>query len=260
MSNVNPRHLLELLSRRVVLKRKLPVALGGATLFVSPGSALRLWRRNLEYADQSLLSIAAELVQSGNTIWDIGANVGLFSFAAAGLSGPGGAVLAIEADGWLAELLRRSNTARPEGIAEVQVVSVAVSNSIGVARFNIAERGRASNHLDGAGSGQAGGVRESQLVMTVTCDWLLSQFPRPDIVKIDVEGAEARVLSGATELLTRVRPKFICEVTSENSGCVSDIFRAYGYRLCDSTVQSAQRKALPKAVWNTLALPGEYTN
>jgi FkbM family methyltransferase len=46
-----------------------------------------------------------ELVKSNTTVWDIGANMGLFSFAAAAL---GAEVLALEAGPRLAALLRRS--------------------------------------------------------------------------------------------------------------------------------------------------------
>jgi hypothetical protein len=42
-----------------------------------------------------------------------------------------------------------------------------------IAKFNIAQRGRASNFLEGVGLTQAAGIRESQLIVTVTLDWLL---------------------------------------------------------------------------------------
>jgi FkbM family methyltransferase len=51
-----------------------------------------------------------------------------------------------------------------------------------------------------------GGVEEQYLVAAYNLDWLLSKLPVPDIVKIDVEGAELEVLSNQVRMLTEVRP------------------------------------------------------
>ena len=80
----------------------------------------------------------------------------------------------------------------------MQVLPAAVSEEVSVARFHIARRNRATSHLDGYGTAMAGGVRFTNLVPTVTLDWLAARFPAPDVLKIDVEGAELAVLAGAT--------------------------------------------------------------
>jgi FkbM family methyltransferase len=41
-------------------------------------------------------------------------------------------------------------------------------------------------------------------------------MPRPDFVKVDVEGAELLVLEGAHEMISQVRPVFYIEVGKEN--------------------------------------------
>src|SRR6185436_126613 len=108
------RSLLERLSRGRVVLRRLPPEHGGHALFVSPDAALKLWRRDLRQSDPLLLRLAAELTRPGDTVWDVGANVGLFAFGAAFAAGPSGRVVAIEADDWLAGLVRRSaRTAGP---------------------------------------------------------------------------------------------------------------------------------------------------
>src|ERR1700722_17501823 len=99
------RHALELASRNVVLKRSLPQRFGGGGLFVSPGSALRYWYSNLEKVDPTLLQAACEMLAAGDVVWDVGCNVGLFAFAAAGLAGAKGSVIALEPDPWLADLV-----------------------------------------------------------------------------------------------------------------------------------------------------------
>ena len=81
------------------MQRRLPKVFGGAPILVSPDSALAFWKRDLGSVDPYLLSMARELVRPGMVVWDIGANVGLFAFAAAALGAP--QVLAVEPDIWL---------------------------------------------------------------------------------------------------------------------------------------------------------------
>ncbi len=252
------RSLAERLSRGRVLRRRLPAELGGHTLRVSPDSALKFWRAGLAAADPGLLALARELVPPGATVWDVGANVGLFAFASAFLAGREGRVLAIEADDWLASLLRLSASDLPAGHARVEVLAAAVSSELGVADFQIAQRGRAGSHLGSvAGSSQTGGVRETRKVLTVPLDWLLDRFPPPQVVKIDVEGAEAECLAGASRLLAEIRPRLLCEVSEPNAAAVAGIFSRHGYTMLDAGVAPPLRQPLATPAWSTLALPRE---
>ncbi len=58
---------------------------GSGPLFVSPESGLKFYRGDLRRADLTLFRMAAELVRPDDTVWDIGANLSLFSFAAAAI-------------------------------------------------------------------------------------------------------------------------------------------------------------------------------
>ncbi|HYL05880.1 MAG TPA: FkbM family methyltransferase [Thermoanaerobaculia bacterium] len=250
------RAMLERLSRGRVLRRRLPPDLGGHTLLVSPDAAMKLWRRDLRQADPLLFSMARELVRPGATVWDVGANVGLFAAAAAFLAGPTGRVLAVEADDWLAGLLRRSARTLPPDQAPIDVLSAAAGGALGVADLVLASRGRAANHLASVpGSTQAGGARGVQKVVTVTLDWLLGWFPAPDLIKLDVEGAELECLRGASGLLARERPVVLCEIAGENAAAVGRLFTAAGYGLYDAAQPEAARRPLAAPVWNTLAVP-----
>jgi len=93
--------------------------------------------------------------------------------------------------------------------------------------------------------------------MTVTLDWLLEKFPAPTIVKIDVEGAEQRVLLGAHKLLTTIRPRFLCEVQAENRRGIAEIFATNEYRMSDLELPARERLALDLPAFNTLAVPRE---
>jgi FkbM family methyltransferase len=251
------RDLLEKMSRGRVLRRRLPREHGGHTLYVSPEAAMRLWSRDLGTVDPFLLKMAGELVRPGMAVWDLGANVGLFAFAAAFAAGPPGRVLAVEADGFLAALLKRSAGEAPASYAPVEVLSAAVAETPGVAEFCIAKRGRAGNHLQSVpGSTQTGGTREVRRVAAVTLDGLLDRYPAPQVVKIDVEGAELLCLRGARRLLREVRPVLLCEVAEENAAEAGDLLRGHGYALFDAANRPDRRQPLGRPVWNTLALPG----
>lgn len=141
------REWIELSSRRVVLYRRYRPEYGGGRIYVTPESGLRYWKRDLNSVEPELLELARIYVEPGDVVWDIGANVGIFAFASAGLAGPLGEVYAFEPDVRLVELLRRSAKAQPTNCAKVTVVPTAVSETTGFATFQIAKRSRASNSL-----------------------------------------------------------------------------------------------------------------
>jgi FkbM family methyltransferase len=250
------RTLAERWSRGRVVRRRLPPEHGGHALFVSPDAALRLWRRDRGAMDPLLLRLAAELTRPGDRIWDVGANVGLFAFAAAFAAGRAGQVVAIEADDWLAGLVRRSAASAGPAYAPVDVLAAAVADRTGVLDLHISSRGRAGNHLGVvAGSTQTGGHREARKVPAVTLDGLLDAFPPPRILKIDVEGAEALCLRGAERLLAEAHPVLLCEVTAENTVEVGARLRSHGYTLYNADLPAERRAPLAAPAWNTLAVP-----
>lgn len=247
--------LAELLSRGRVVRRRLPQDLGGHRLFVTPGAALRYWKRNLGDTERALLDLVREFVAPGMVVWDIGANVGVFALSAAYRSGPAGWIGAVEPQAWLAGLIRRSAACAPASHARVEVLTAAVASRPGAALLAVANRGLAASHLtDVEGSSQAGGTRSVVEVSAVRLDDLLDIWPPPDLLKIDVEGAEAICLAGGRALLSR-RPTLLCEVTSENARSVAAILKDANYTIFDAAVSPARRSPLEYAVWNTLAVP-----
>jgi FkbM family methyltransferase len=246
------RAVFERATHRIVVPRRMPPPFSGARIYVSTEGGLRYLARAMADTDPALLRLAAEVVRPGSTVWDVGANVGLFSFASAAAAGPGGRVLAVEPDPVMAGLLRRS-AAVNSGLAPVEVLPAAISEELSVARFHVARRNRATNHLDGFGSGKIGSVRTTQLVLTVTLDWLAARFPAPDVIKIDVEEAELAVLAGGSRVLQQ-SPTVICEVAGQNTAAVWDLLTAHGYAVYDGDLLPGQRSRLAAAPFNTLAI------
>ena len=249
---MNPlRTLMERLSRGRILKRHLPADFGSVPILVSPDAALSFWKTRTK---SDLFDFAHEFVQAGSVVWDVGANVGLMSIAAAQRAGVAGKVMAIEPDIWLAALLRKSAAMQPPTSARIQVIPAAVFDSPTIASFNVAKRGRASNFLSAAGgSTQAGGVRETVSVLTITLDWLLEQGVAPDVLKIDVEGAESNVLKGAQRVLAEARTVVLIEVYEKSADEVTEMFLRYGYSLFDW--ESRPRVKVDQACFSTLDIP-----
>jgi FkbM family methyltransferase len=246
------------MSRGVVFRRRLPAKFGRLPIYVTPEAGLRYWL-TMQRVDPTLYNMVEELVRPGTTVWDVGANVGLFSFCAAALAGPSGFVLSIEPDLWLAQLVDRSSqelSLSRSTCSCVQVLCASVSDSSRVTELSISERARSSNHLvHASGSTQAKGSRYNQLTVSLTLDFLLEHFPPPSVLKIDVETHEANVLRGATRLLREVRPTVWCEVSHENSDEVTRLLREAGYQLYGAATQPHMRTE--RAWFDTLGIPVE---
>ncbi|MFC4293995.1 FkbM family methyltransferase [Novosphingobium tardum] len=214
------RRLAELAMRNRRLVRHLPGEFAARPLVVSPDASLR-WLRRDPWRDESALVFAVErLARPGDVVWDLGANVGAFGLcAAARTRAP---VLMVEADAFLADLLRDSARRNPD--LPIEVLCCAVGESEGVARFAIAGRGRSTNGLvEGKISTQHGESREVRLVPTLSADRLLDSFPAPTVVKVDLEGGEGMFMKGARRLLGDIRPALYIEVHRDNR---PSVFRA----------------------------------
>jgi FkbM family methyltransferase len=248
------RRLAEQLSRGVVLRRRLPAKFGHLPIYVTPEAGLRYWFA-MSRVDSVLYSMADELVKPGSVVWDVGANVGLFSLCAAAVSGRSGFVLSIEPDLWLAHLITRSCQAiAAYPCSQVAVLCASISDSNSVSRLEIVERARASNHLVGmTGSTEAGGRRRVQPTVSLTLDFLLDYFPAPSVLKIDVETHELSVLKGAARLLNEIRPTIWCEVAHENSAEITELLHIARYKLFGAEIQP--HPTTDRAWFHTLAIP-----
>ena len=247
------RTIIERFSREKIIKRKITVNGKSVPLLVSPDAQLKYLKLGAGVFDQDLINIAEKYLQENSNVWDVGANVGVFTFAASSVAHKG-TVVSIEADIWLANIIRKTTMFKEYSNNNICVLPVAMSNENSVAAFMIAARGRASNALEVAeGRSEMGGVREKQYVPTLTLDTLLNTFPPPDFVKIDVEGAEYMVLQGATNIINQVRPKFYVEVGSNVSEQILKIFQSAGYTVYDPKGKKLTGSCTP----NTFFFPEE---
>jgi len=134
-----------------------------------------------------------ELVRPDMVCWDIGANVGYYTLLFGELAGPKGTVFTFEPLPGNVDLLRRHIQMNECG--NVKVLAGALSDFDGDARFDPGQD---------ASVGRI--AREGSLkVACWRADTLLAtgEVEAPDVIKIDVEGAEADVLRGARHAMER---------------------------------------------------------
>ncbi len=144
---------------------------------------------------------------------DIGANIGLYTCLAASLGTP---VIAIEPLPRNLEMLHKNLAAN--GFGSVEVLPLGLSNEIGTGRL-FGTGGCASFAPGWAGSSE----KRFHSVPVSTLDSIVTGLPKrgPMLIKMDVEGLELEVLSGAGTTLTMVpKPTWLVEIRVD-SGCVA---------------------------------------
>lgn len=145
------------------------------------------WLGSYELDKQQLFT---QTVKTGDIVLDIGANVGFYTLLSSVLVGDTGKVVAFEPSPRNFNLLKRHVEINAMG--NVTLHQAAVADAPGEAMFSDSQNACAKLSNDG-----------QYKVTIVSLDDLFArgQLPRPTLLKIDVEGAEARVLRGARNLL-----------------------------------------------------------
>jgi FkbM family methyltransferase len=141
------------------------------------------------------------LVRPGDTVIDVGANIGWYTLLSSSLVGPLGRVIAFEPAPPSLELLRKNVAANRA--ANVVVESKALSDKRGsiTLHINAVNRGHHSVLVD---SEQEGAVEVEMLPLD---EYLRGRSAEIGLIKIDVEGAEGLVLAGMKEILSKRLPR-----------------------------------------------------
>lgn len=167
------------------------------------------------------------LALPGTTAIDVGANVGFLTVPMAMAVGAAGTVLAVEPVPENCGRLR-GNLAL-NGLTNVEVLEVAASDSDEGAYLNLAND--PAYHSLGAVF-ELRGTGNRVAVPTTRLDdvWRARGCPAVSVIKIDTEGTEGRVVSGATELITQTQPALLAEVSSpESASAITAIVQPLGY-------------------------------
>jgi len=150
--------------------------------------------------EQATTKLFWQLVKPNMVVVDIGANIGYFTLLAAELVGSSGTVYAFEPEPENYALLKRN--IELNSYANIQPIETAVSNESGFIQLYLSAMDNGSHSIYDTA---ARGVAATQTVATTTLDAFLEKegWPKIDLVKIDVEGAETTVLAGMEQLCER---------------------------------------------------------
>ncbi len=247
------RSQLERGLKRFVYRRRMPDPFSRHHIWVTPAGGLRFAFRRMSQIDPELIRLGCDLIEPGMTVWDVGAHIGLFSLVAADRSGPTGSVVAFEADARMASLNQRT-ASEMTSAAPITVVPIAVSAENNISEFTVVQGSTGTSHLAGYGLADTGGATATFRVLTLSIDSVTSWIPAPDLIKIDVEGAELEVIKGARTLLSTRQPILLVEVGHDNSGAVTDVLKHIGYRLFDGSSADWRNVEVTQAVWSTVAI------
>ncbi len=161
--------------------------------------------RSGEY-EPHLTAVFERYCRTGMTVVDVGANLGYYSLLAAHLVGPTGRVVALEPNSENCRLLLSS--LRLTDVTNVELLPVAADVSAGWAYY--------ATHV-----GSNGGLVDGRDLLAHP-GTVVPTFPLDDLVpgpvgflKMDVEGAEGRVVKGARRIIEHDRPIITTELKEE---------------------------------------------
>jgi FkbM family methyltransferase len=185
----------------------------------------RMFERLIGDFEPDKQTFIRDSLSKGGTFIDVGVNKGDYALLAASLVGPTGKVVAIEPAPDNCSWIRRSIEANYFSI--IDLIEAAATETSGSSQLYLGKKSGWHSLYQGAG------VSSTTIdVKTIALDDLGDGELNPDLIKIDVEGAEHRVLAGAAAIVDRCRPTFVLDIhphLGADIDSVETFFRSRNY-------------------------------
>jgi FkbM family methyltransferase len=212
--------------------------------------------------DDRVVRLFRALLREGDAVLDVGANIGRMSVLASRLVGSGGSVFSFEPSPKVVSSLYRN--LQINGCENVIAHNSAVSDVDGPVTFHMP-----LGTNSGWGSLRELGVGAS-LRVEVMCrrlDSMLGALPPIALLKIDVEGADLKVVRGAQQLVQRDQPIIVLEFSpswirqlGDDPDSLVGFLDRLGYHLYEvSDTHLCPVNATPNAQIDLLCLPAPLT-
>jgi FkbM family methyltransferase len=156
------------------------------------------------------------LIQPGDVVIDVGANIGYYSVLSSKLVGSKGRVYALEPSASIRARLEAN--LRLNSCNNVTVLPFGAWHETGTAKLNLVDGNRGSSTI-----GSTENSHQSEQIHLKRLDEMIpqSEWERIRLIKIDVEGAELSAVQGAEKILNQASHiEVICEVCPERMEAV----------------------------------------
>jgi FkbM family methyltransferase len=173
------------------------------------------------------MNVLGSMIASGDSVADIGANVGAYTRQLSSLVGASGKVHAFEPVSHNYDIL--STVVRKGRLSNVQLHRLALGSEIAEAEIAVPDLGGFTGyywaHL--AKPGEHGERVKVETLDTLRRAKIIAHL---DFIKCDVEGFELEVIRGGRELIDADHPTWLLEVSRDTSAAVFAALSGHGYR------------------------------
>jgi FkbM family methyltransferase len=157
------------------------------------------------YTDWRLWAVALAICSEGDTIVEVGANVGTETVGFSDIVGPSGSVVSFEPVPASVDAMKLSLASISHH--NVQLLPVAVGDVLGAVQLEVPKNGSHLARVRADNDNSTTSLR----VESVTLDSLRDRLGQPSLMIIDVEGSEIAVIRGARALLSEHTPPLVVE-------------------------------------------------
>ena len=236
------------------VEEKREIILGQKIIYLSTPNFLMRYRHQTFFSKEPETLQWIDKFEQNSVFFDVGANVGLYSIYAA--STKKAAVYAFEPSFFNLEFLAR-NIYNNNLVEQVNIIPSALNNTIGINNFHLTtkEWGGALSTFDQSFDDSGNEINPDFVYKTTGFDLdtltNLMQIKKVDYIKIDVDGLEHIILSGAIKTLKNIK-ELLIEINDnfhDQSEKSNKILTDLGFYLDQKIYTERYTKQVANQIW-----------
>ena len=169
------------------------------------------------------------LVKRGDTVIDIGANLGYYTRPIADIVGAEGRVYAVEPVPVIFDVLKR-NTAGRGNVTLLNYALGSEERTIEMANDSVAAAGYFGTGRNFVSDGELSGEAIRFTAQMVQGSKLFAEIGKIDFIKCDIEGYERVVIPEMRAIIEQHHPTVLIETDGDTRGEIIEMFTEMGYR------------------------------